>query len=433
MQRRFLLLALPALAACGGPSPADPAIVDGWARRVDAVARAEQLSAPVASRIAAYTAIALYEGVAAEPHSGLRSMAGQLNGLWSLPRPDPAIDGAIVAAQAARVVLDSLVPSHGAARRVTDSMADAQIVRRRSDGVGRDRSERSVALGGALARTILAWAANDGFTATRGRPWSAPRTVAQWSPPSARPAPAPSNGSVVLAGGPAASPAVEPHWGRLRTFVLRNADECAPAKPPPYSEARGSDFWKMGRELADSLARLTPEKRAAATLWAPDALRAQAAWTRAGQQVVRARSHGVARASETWALMSIAIADAYVGTWREKYRSLVVRPPAYLQRVFNASVPLSAKTPVTPEYPSEHAVVAAAAAATLVSLLGDSTGFTDSTANPPRSHAGFSAAREDESVAALASGLQFVPAVVNGLAQGACIGSRVVSRLRTRS
>jgi hypothetical protein len=430
--RSFLFLAVPLLAACGGPSPADPGLVRAWVDRANAVPRAEQFTAPVASRVAAYTAIALYEGYAADPQSGLRSMSSQLNGLWSVPVSEQTIDGATTGAQAAREVLDSLVAAYDETRRVTDSLADAQIARRRSDGVGRDRSERSVALGHSLARAILTWAAADGFSASRGRAWTAPRTVAQWSPPSTRAAPMPSNGSVVLAGGPTTTSAVEPHWGRLRPFALRNADECAPPRPPAYSEARGSDFWKMGRELADSLARLTPEKRTAATYWGPNALLAQAAWTRAGQHVVQARSLGAARAAEAWALTSIAIADAYVGAWREKYRSLLVRPPAYLQRVFNVSAPLSVETPVSPEYPSEHAVVAAAASAALVSLLGDSTGFVDSSSSAPRGYPGFTAAREEMSAAAMVSGLQFVPAVVNGRAQGQCIGARVVGRARTR-
>ena len=426
--RRLALLVVPALAACGNPAPADPRLVQEWAQRAIAAAQSERLTAPVASRVSAYTAIALYEGYAADQRSGLRSLASQVNGLWSVPKPDGAVDGPTVAAHAAREVLDSLLAGSAGARRVTDSLADAQIAQRRSSGVGRDRSEHSIALGRGIARAILSWEADDGFRATRSRPWSAPRSGTQWVPPSARPQ-APQAGSVILAGAPA-TPAVEPHWGSLRTFVLRNASECAPPRPPLYSEARGSDFWKMGRELADSLARATPEQRAAAAEWTSDALLSLATWHRAGQHVVRARRLSAASAAEAFALTAIAAADAYVAVWREKYRSLLVRPTTYMPRVFNVSRPPT-DAPASPEYPAEQAVVAAAAASALVSLFGDTVAFVDSTA-APRTFAGFGAASDEMAAAALYAGLQFVPSVVHGREQGACIGQRVVGRIRTR-
>jgi hypothetical protein len=50
--------------------------------------RAERISPPVASRVLAYAAVGLYEGLATGSPE-LRSLAGQLNGLDSLPHPDP--------------------------------------------------------------------------------------------------------------------------------------------------------------------------------------------------------------------------------------------------------------------------------------------------------------------------------------------------------
>ena len=48
--------------------------------------RSERLGPTVAARISAYGSLALYEGYAADGRSPLRSLAGQLNGLASLPR-----------------------------------------------------------------------------------------------------------------------------------------------------------------------------------------------------------------------------------------------------------------------------------------------------------------------------------------------------------
>ena len=80
----------------------------------------------------------------------LRSLAGQLNGLESLPTvPEGArVDGAIVAAVADRIVLDSLFrDGFAGSLRTIDSLADAQVEARVAAGVGDRTRARSEARG----------------------------------------------------------------------------------------------------------------------------------------------------------------------------------------------------------------------------------------------------------------------------------------------
>src|SRR5512139_57183 len=98
MTRFPLAAALALLAACAKPvPPADPQYVAQWLRSSLSFVRSERLGPPVASRISAYGSLALYEGFASDTTSGLRSLAGQVNGLASLPAPpgDGPVDGAI--------------------------------------------------------------------------------------------------------------------------------------------------------------------------------------------------------------------------------------------------------------------------------------------------------------------------------------------------
>src|SRR5207244_13559881 len=92
MLRRRLVgcgIVVVAASACrAAPPPLDARILTDWMRAQYALVRAERLSPPVASRVFAYGAVALYEGVAAGSPR-LRSLAGQLNGLAHLPRPQP--------------------------------------------------------------------------------------------------------------------------------------------------------------------------------------------------------------------------------------------------------------------------------------------------------------------------------------------------------
>src|SRR2546422_3155603 len=101
--------ALALLAGCTRVPPADAGFVTKWTETHYALARAERLSPPVASRVSAYAAVALYEGWAAFSDS-LRSLAGELNGLGSLPRPrrEERYDPALVAMEAQTVALRRL-------------------------------------------------------------------------------------------------------------------------------------------------------------------------------------------------------------------------------------------------------------------------------------------------------------------------------------
>src|SRR5882672_2687045 len=107
--RRLLAASLFLIGCARQPQPADPQFVAQWLRTSLAFVRSERLGPPVAARISAYGSLALYEGYAADSRSTLRSLAGQLNGLDRLPEPPRlAVDGATVAAEAERVVLDSM-------------------------------------------------------------------------------------------------------------------------------------------------------------------------------------------------------------------------------------------------------------------------------------------------------------------------------------
>lgn len=476
MNRARLLAPLLLLGACREPAAPDPQFVAQWLRTTLAFVRAERLGPPVAARISAYSAIAMYEGYAADPRSRLRSLGGQLNGSPTFPKPRArgTLDGATVAAEAQRVVLDSLfAEGYPSTRRTIDSLARAQIAER-ADRAGAPTSRRSVEHGNALGHAMLAWAATDGFVETRGKGWSAPTSYALWvntvTDDQHVPHQLSGESDIVLAG--SAAPTMntatastrnlvanrpkalsskstlpqfnpvrptEPHWGTLRTFVLNDGDECAPPPPPAYSEQKGSPFWSMGKELYDSVRSLTPEKREIALFWADNPVATGTPgfhWISVLNQMIARRSLSADEAAETYALTAIAIADAFIGCWREKYRSMVVRPVTYLNRVFDPRWQTLFPTPPFPEYPSGHSTLSGAATEVLTALLGDTIAFTDSSqmdiGAEPRAFRNFSHARDEVAISRIYGGIHFVPAVVNGLEQGQCIGRRVLSRLQTR-
>jgi hypothetical protein len=406
-------------------------------------------------------------------------MLGQLNGLDSLPVVAQGyVDGAIVAAEAERVVFDSLFrDGFASTRRTIDSLARSQIEARVAAGVSEATRDGSLAHGRALGAALLAWAAADGFFDQLTKSWTPPNgarggrglwinTVTQdqlvpllLSGESDLVAPANPGVSMDLerAGDrfvftnrpknsagttlPTFNPVrpTAPYWGTLRTFALRDGDQCQPPPPPAYSEQAGSAFWKMGRAFADSMAALTPEKKQRALFWADNPVATGTPgfhWISVVNQMIARRGLTAGQSAELYALASVAIADAFIGCWKEKYRSMVVRPVTYMLRVFDPSFSTVISTPPFPEYTSGHSVQSAAVVEVLKALVGDTVAFSDSTqvdvGQPPRDFANFTAALNDVAVSRIYAGVHYVPAVVDGVTQGQCIGSRVLQRIKTR-
>ena len=477
---RLLVRAAPALillAGCRGVAPApDPQLVAQWTRSSLAFVRSDRLGPPVASRISAYASLALFEGYAADSRSGLRSLAGQLNGLQSLPvaSDDAPVDGAVVAAVAERIVLDSLFRDGFATTRTTiDSLSAAQVAARVAAGVSDEERARSESHGEALAAALLAWAADDGFFASRSLTWVPPKRRDQWENTATLDQYVPQtlsgqsdfvsteNPNVRLdaagvtekgvftnrpkAAGPTTLPSfnptnpTEPYWGTLRTFVIRDGDECAAPPPPPYSERPGSPFHVMASAFYDSVKALTPEQKLIALFWADNPVATGTPgfhWISVVNQMIERRGLTAPEAAELYALTSLAIADAFIGCWQEKYRSMVVRPVAYVQRLFDSAYRTVIPTPPFPEYTSGHSVQSAAAVDVLIATLGDTIAFDDSSqvdvGQPARRFASFTAARDEVAWSRVFAGVHYLPAVLDGVVQGQCIGKRVLG-LRTRS
>jgi hypothetical protein len=464
---------LAGVSGCRTVAPPEPQLVAQWLRTSLAFVRSERIGPPVASRISAYGAIALHEGYASDPSSGLTSFSGRLNGFPALlPAPENAPpDGAIVAAEAERIVLDSLFrDGFASTRRTIDSLAKAQMAARTAAGVSDSRHKASVMRGRSIGNMILAWAATDSFFATRGRPWKPAPGRGSWVNTATTDQYVPqvlsaqsdmvstTNSGVRMElerasekwvvtnrpkeAKPTTLPAfdpvrpTEPYWGLVRPFVLRDADECAPPPPPAYSERPGSEFWKMGREFLDSVSALTPEKRQIALFWADNPVATGTPgfhWISVVNQMIPRRALTAAQAAELYALTSIAIADAFIGTWKEKYRSNVVRPVTYVNRVFDPQWVTLFATPPFPEYPSGHSTLSAAAVHVLDRMIGDTISFVDSTqadiGQPPRSFANFRAARDEVAISRVYGGIHYFPAVRNGITQGECIAAKVLERL----
>ncbi len=454
--------------------PTDPALVSEWMHNYYGLIRAERISPPVASRVLAYAAVALYEGLASAT-PGMRSVAGQLNGLDSLPAADPKLryDPVLVALASERTVLDTLfaegLPATRAAlANLTDSLTSARLALGLSDEI----RVRSTELGSRIGAAILAWAARDGFDSTRTRAWSPRAGPEYWvndtpendyvsqnlsaaselvalDNPAASFRPGLASERALVVNRPKAASTVtlkavnpagatEPYWGSLRPFVLKAPDECAPPPPPPYSTAPDSPFYREAMKVYQTSKELTEEQRLIVLYWADNPGQTGTPvghWLSIGSQIIGQLKLPADRAAELFLLGTLAQADAFTGIWQAKYHYELLRPYTYIRRNIDPGWQTVITTPAFPEYPSGHSGQSAAAAGVFTALLG-TVAFDDSTnlalGHPVRRFESFQAAADEAAMSRLYGGIHYEMGNEAGKVLGRCVAARVLERVKTR-
>jgi hypothetical protein len=241
--------------------------------------------------------------------------------------------------------------------------------------------------------------------------------------------------------------ALEPHWGRLRPFLLEKADQFRPQPPAAYDTSASSSFMKQLREVYATGNRLNKQKQAIANFWDcnPFALQ-QIGHIEFGLKKISPGGHwmgiaGIAchKAGKSFeqtvaihAILAISLADAFISCWEEKYRSNRVRPETAIRRLLDPQWKPLLQTPPFPEYTSGHSVASNAAAVVLTKIFGENFAFSDNTETefglPVRTFKSFSRAAAEASVSRLYGGIHYRDAVENGVIQGRQIGNFAIER-----
>jgi hypothetical protein len=233
-------------------------------------------------------------------------------------------------------------------------------------------------------------------------------------------------------------PALQPYWGRNRCLAITGGADCPPGDHPPYSEDPGSAFQGEALEVYEVAQNLTPEQDEIARFWSDDPGQTP---TPPGHsisittQVLRSQDASLAAAAEAYAKVGIAVCDAFVACWHQKYAYNLLRPVTFIQQLIDPDWLPILVTPPFPEYPSGHSVQSGAAFQALTDLFGEGYAFVDHTHDArgfaPRSFRSFLEAADEAAISRLYGGIHFRAAIVNGVEQGKCIGE-VVSALPAR-
>lgn len=170
------------------------------------------------------------------------------------------------------------------------------------------------------------------------------------------------------------TPALLPHWGKTRPFLLVLEDYQQRA-PTEFSKQPGSPFYSQAFEVYSISHPLSDENQWVADFWSDDhpglTFTAPGRWISVTNQVIAAECADVAQALEVYLKVGIALCDASILCWKLKYQYLVERPHTYIDSYIEKGWRPYSESPPFPSYPSGHSTFGSAAAEVLQAFFGN--------------------------------------------------------------
>jgi membrane-associated phospholipid phosphatase len=390
---------------------------------------------PVSARTTGYVGLAAYEAVV-HGMSRNNSLGNYFAGLNV-----PALDHgqpyhwptSLVAAYAKS--LELFFPTAPAEHLFRVFQLQNEYLQQYKQQLPHDVFTRSTNYGREVAEAVYAWSATDAagheaYRRNHNPNYQPPQGNGRWQPTY-----------------PDYTPALLPGWGAVRTFAATSAD-IVPT-PLPYSEQPSSAIYQEALVVQQMVQRIKQgeleEEHWIAEFWSDDCpiltFTPAGRWIAVANQVVALQNVRLDLAVETYARLGMALCDAGIRCWHEKYRFNWERPIDYIRRVMgdnNWNTVMCPDgsgnyfTPPFPAYPSGHATFGAAAAKVLAELYGQSYNMTDRChegrtefRGTPRNFNSFYAMAEENAYSRIPLGVHFQMDADTGLDLGYGIGQKV--------
>jgi hypothetical protein len=294
--------------------------------------------------------------------------------------------------------------------------------------------KRSVKLGEQIGQNVMERAKTDNYKETRGMPkFLGANEKGKW-----RPTP------------PDYYDGAEPHWGKMKTLLLDSSAQVRCPAPPPYSEERGSAFYKNMEEVYTITSSLTDEQKTIARYWDDNPFVTEHAghlmygnkkitpvghWMGITAIAAQNKKADAAKTAQAYALTAVAIFDSFVSCWNDKYEYGVVRPITVINEVVDRNWSPFLQTPPFPEHASGHSAISAAAATVLTELFGEFP-FEDTSDLPyigmKRNFRSFHQAAAEASISRVYGGIHYRTGIDAGATQGRSVAAYALKKLLGR-
>ena len=386
----------------------------------------------VAARNYVYANIAAYECMAAGDTSW-QSLSGQVRHMPAMPRFSgvPDIDYNLAALLAFVKVGNAVTFPEGSMMHYHDLL----LHQADSMGIPSGRLKQTRMFADTVAQAVLAWSRGDHYSATRGASrYNVDETPGRWVPTP-----------------PMYATAVEPHWMEIRPMVLDSTNAITCPRPPVFDvKNKNSAYYRSLMEVKRAVDSLSEEQKHIADFWDDNPFKMNVTghvmfatkkfspaghWMNIvgiGAQKAGADLHTTIAA---YTKTSIALFDAFIACWNEKYKSNYVRPETIINQLVDPNWQPYIQTPPFPSYVSGHSTISHAAAEVMTEYFGN-IAFTDTSLKEfgiaDREVKDFRQAAAEASISRLYGGIHYRFDLEEGNVLGCKVGERVVNRIRMK-
>lgn len=402
-----------------------------WTGVINNVIRnAEGHVTPIAARDWAFISIAAYEaGVPGMPEK--RSLSGQIEGLqvpvtdnnktyhWGIAVNSAIAETAIQMFQNVPAqTLESIIQMENEHFSQFSAETDAATASR-SRQFGRDVAAAVIALESqdaiAHQRYVNIYDAN----------YVSPVGEAYWKPAA-----------------PAFQAAILPDWHNVNTLASRKSS-ITPLDPNAYSTETGSSYYQEANEVASFFGQLSDDQLHMAEFWndaSPGQTMGTAGrWMAINTQILENTNANLSTGLESMVKVGLALHDAAIVCWQSKYKYHAKIPADFIREHINPAFTAKLNSLSGPEYTTEHAVLAGAAAEVLENTFGKEFAFTDrchenrSDFNgTPRNFQSFHQAAKESALSRMYAGSNYRKSCLEGHKIGTETGKQVLSHIKWR-
>lgn len=413
----------------------DPILYSHTVHELNTVVMGNNFPPIIASRNYTYASIAGYEAIAAGYPEKYQSLAGQLKGLNSVPKPEAgkAIDFELAALLAFCKLGEAVTFPEGSMGDFVDSLKKLAL----DHGMPKEELKNTEDYVSALTEVIMAWSKKDNYAETRSYP---KYTVMKEVPGRWVPTP------------PAYTEAMEPNWREIRTLVLDSANQFTPPPPPPFDiKNKNSFYYKEVMAVKNAGDSLTEEQKHIANFWDDNPFKLNVSghvmfatkkfsppghWMSIVGIAAEKAKADFATTVYAYALTAISQFDSFIHCWDEKYRSNYMRPETVINEFIDQEWRPLLQTPPFPEYTCGHSTVSATNAEALTYVFGDNFAYTDTSelefGIASRSFKSFRDAAIENNWARFYGGIHFHNSCLVSTDYGKKVGEFIVSRLKMK-
>jgi rRNA maturation protein Nop10 len=303
-------------------------------------------------------------------------------------------------------------------------------------GIPAELLKNTIAYSDTVVSSILKWSKGDNYAKTRSsEKYTVRNEDGLWIPTP-----------------PMYAQAVEPHWMDIRPMVMDSCSQFKPARPPKFDiKNKNGVYYKRLMEVKSVGNKLTEEQKNIADFWDDNPFKLNVSghvmfatkkfsppghWMNIAGIAAKEAKADFNTTVAAYAETSIALYDAFISCWDEKYRSNFVRPETVINKFVDQSWQPYIQTPPFPSYTSGHATTSAAAAEVMTYWFGDKLSFVDTSSLEfgikSRKIVSFRKAALEAGMSRLYGGIHYRFDNEAGNSSGKRVGDLVLDRLKLK-